>query len=159
MRPIINTIKHIVQVPVVTVASGFVGHQAIANAVDAPAVANTSDVNIGSKITAVYVELWVHGDISEATVVCTITKRVAGIAAATFTQMNNLMAWDNRPNILQIHQGLLPTSGNVVPVFREWIKIPKGKQKMRIGDKLTISVAATGTEVHFCGFFVYKEQQ
>ncbi len=155
----INSIKHYVQVPIVTVTNGTTSARAIANAVVAPAVGTTDEVNIGSVIKAIYVEIWVDGDISEATVVATIVKRVAGSVAPTFTNMNNLMAYENKANVLQVHQGLTPAGDNIIPVFREWIKIPKGKQRMAVGDKLTLSIAATGTEVHYCGFFTYKEYQ
>ncbi len=159
MRPIINSIKHYVQVTVTTVVSGAEASVAIANAAVAPAVSATSDVNIGSLIKAVYVEIWADGDVTEATFNCIISKRPSGVAAPTNAQMNNLMAWDNKNNILVNHQGLPPAGDNVIPVFREWIKIPRGKQRMSVGDKLTLTVAATGTEIHFCGFFTYKEYQ
>ncbi len=159
VRPVINSIKHYVQVPIVTVASGATATQGIANAAAAPANTATSDVNIGCLIKAVYAEIWVDGDTSEATVVAIITKRLSGAGAPTFTNMNNLMSWNNKANVFEVHQGLLPDSGNVLPVFRGWIKIPRGKQRFAQGDKLSFALAATGTEVHFCGFFVYKEYQ
>ncbi len=159
MRAVINSIKHYVQIPVTTIASGAVAARAIANAVAAPATGTTDEVNIGSIVKAVYVEIWADGDITEATIVAAIEKRKAGSAAPTFTNMNNLMAYDNKANVLQVHQGLPPAGDNIVPLFREWIKIPRGKQRMAQGDKLTLSIAATGTEIHFCGFFTYKEYQ
>ncbi len=159
MRPIINSIKHYVQFPVTTIASGAAAHSGLANAAAAPAVTNTNDVNIGSLVKAIYVEIWVDADTSEATVVAIISKRPADSSAPTFTEMNNLMSWPNKKNILQTHQGLPPASDNVVPIFREWIKIPKGKQRMGQGVKITLSIAATGSETHFCGFCTYKEYQ
>ncbi len=159
MRPIINSIKHYVQFPVTTIASGAAAHSGLANATVAPAVSTTNAVNIGSLVKAIYVEMWVDGDITEATVVAIISKRPADVAAPTFTEMNNLMSWSNKKNILQTHQGLPPAGDNILPIFREWIKIPKGKQRMGQDDKITLSIAATGTEIHFCGFCTYKEYQ
>ncbi len=159
MRPIIKSIKHIVQFTAQTVASGAVSSQGIANAESAPAVSNTFDVNIGCNIKAVYAEIWLDGDSSEFNYTAVIVKRPAGIAAPTLSQMATLMAYNNKNNILEMHQALPPDNGNIIPLFRGWIKIPKGKQRFAQGDKLTFTIAAVGTEIHYCGFFIYKEYQ
>ncbi len=69
--------------------------------------------------------------------------------------------YDNKKNILFTAQGLLtPNDGGQVPVLRGWYKIPKGKQRFGLKDKLSVAVRnnnATAIDINFCGLAIYKE--
>ena len=87
----------------------------------------------------------------------TIEKNAAGAANMTAAQSVALHAYPNKKNILYTTQGLSAGSvSNPQPVVRQWIKIPKGKQRFGLGDRLTINILATATNLQFCGQFIYK---
>ncbi len=160
MRPIIHTIKHYSHTAVVVVASGSLNQITIANAiVKGAARTNAFDVEEGSIIKAVYLEYWISGVTLDKTATWVFLKRPAGVTSPTFAQMANLGSYPNKKNIFSSGQGLAPTGGNILPVFKEWFKIPKGKQRMGLGDILQINVAAVGTNVNVCGLTTYKEQE
>ncbi len=79
----------------------------------------------------------------------------------TTAQMAALHDYDNKKNILFTSQALSPIDESMmIPVMRGWYKIPKGKQRMGLGDQLKISIRnnnATAIDVNFCGLVIYKE--
>ncbi len=155
MKATINSDKHYFQTPVVQVASGT---RLNINVVTVDnALVNASDVRVGAVVKAVYLEYWVDGDTASKTVQAMFQKRPSGVDNISYAEMQNLGAYDNKKNILEHHEGLAPSGGNVLPLFRGWMSIPKGKQRMGLGDNLTVSVAATATDVNLCGFATFKE--
>ena len=117
----------------------------------------TSDVEEGAVVKAVYLEYWINGKMDDGTAQIIIYKRPAGVAGPTNAEMSNLAAYANKKNIFEMHQGLAPAGGNVVPMFRHWIKIPKGKQRFGLGDLLDVKISAVGSDLQICGFCTYKE--
>ncbi len=161
MRPIIVTEKHIVQSTIATVAAGAITKRNIVTAVAVAAKDTPGEVDVGSRVSAVYVEFWIN---SNAAVMgsCNITleKLVAGGTAMTFTQSNNLSTYPNKKNILYITQGLSPSeSANPRLGIGGWFKIPKGKQRFGLGDILTVNFSAITGGIELCGFAVFKEQK
>ncbi len=160
MRQIINSVKHIVQLPVIGIASGAVGNFLIVKTVvKGAARAATSTVEEGCIIKAIYIELWVKADNPNFTVTTAVYKRPANVAAPTFTDMSNLQAYPNKKNIFEIHQGLAPSGDQTLAIFRHWIKIPKGKQRFGVDDKIEVQTAFTGSAGDLCGFATYKEYE
>ncbi len=112
---------------------------------------------------ACYVEFWVSQD--SASVVGSYTvillKDPGGNAVPTTGNLAALHDYDNKKNILFTAQGLLtPNDGGQVPVLRGWYKIPKGKQRMGLGDTMRITIRnnnATAIDINFCGLVIYKE--
>ncbi len=153
----IHSTKHIVQVPIAAVASGAVANVTIANVVAAPDSTVASDITEGCVIKAVYVEMWYSGLLEDFTTIGIVFKRVAGSGAPSAANMDALHNFPNKKNIFQTFQGLNPANGNMQNMFKGWIKIPKGKQRMGQGDRLHFAIKATGTQTAFCGFFIYKE--
>ncbi len=88
----------------------------------------------------------------------TIEKAVSGIIAPTFTNMTTLDSYANKKNVLFTTQGILgENSANPTPVFRGWIKIPRGKQRFGLDDRLRLNIAAIGAaDIIGCGLTVYK---
>ncbi len=157
MQPTINSVKHYVHIPVINIASGAVQSIQLVKTVTAPATAASSEVREGAVVKAIYVELWASADAVDLTLNALIMKDVAGAALPSFTEMNNLGSYSQKKNVFEFHQGLGPSGGNIIPLFRGWIKIPRGKQRFGGDDFIFIMVSSTGTTIHVCGFATYKE--
>ncbi len=155
MKATINSEKHYVQFPVQSTTSGTRDNLELID-VDNQ-LTNVNDVRVGAIVKAVYVELWADSDTASITGVFTIQKQPSDVQSPTFTEMQNLSTYPNKKNILITHQGLMPSSGNIIPIFREWILIPKGKQRFGLGDRIQVTIAAVGATIKVCGFCLFKE--
>ncbi len=161
MRPVINTEKHIVQQSLGSVAGGAITPFVIALALQTPVAATATNVREGSKISAVYVEMWYNtDDATNGTCITTLEKRSSGLVAMTAAQSASLDSYPNKKNILHTFQGLVPGLTNTYPMatIKGWIKIPKGKQRFGIGDTLVLNIHGQSNGGNFCGFAIYKEQ-
>ncbi len=158
----INSIKHYVQFTNATLAGGAATGRQIANAVVAPATGTSSEVNEGSIIKAVFIEIWMLSDAvtgDESTFTFILEKRPSNAPALTFTNSQNLNAYPNKKNILYVTQGIIGAAidgQGSVPIVRQFFLIPKGKQRMGVGDDIVITMAAVG-DMSLCGFSTYKE--
>jgi len=158
MRPVIDSEKRIVQITLSAV-TGFA--QASVNIVDAKQSITATDpreVSIGTVVKAVYLELWLLGSGQQPnTSSVWFYKLPSGTGVPTAGQLADMNGWDNKNNILEAHMGLVGDANtNPTPFFRGWIKIPKGKQRMSIGDKIGFSILAITEDVQFCGIAIYK---
>ncbi len=161
MKPIISSRKHIVQHTQFTVASASVVTHIPISAVETSAVNASHEVIEGTVVKAVYIERWLFTSEDTgvgASFVFIVEKQPADAPDATFTNMGLLDSYPNKKNILFTSQGLLGlASTNPTPVLRDWIKIPKGKQRFGLGDKLKITIAAIGAnDVIGCGLVIFK---
>ncbi len=161
VRPTINSEKHYVAQSLDTVDDNTIKSRAIASAAVNPST--QQQVRVGSSIKALYIELWLLAASSQPVFqITTIEKIVAGADTMTTEQASNLHTYPNKKNILFTTQGLVgDANSNPIPVLRQWIKIPKGKQRMGLGDTFYINVAARGeaggNNLEMCGMFIYKE--
>ncbi len=157
VRATINSEKHIAQVSFLNAAVGTPRNLQMAIATVAPTT--PEQVRVGSVVKAVYVEMWFLGEgAANGTSICILEKVVAGQAAATAAQLINLHDYPNKKNILFTHQGLTSfQAANATPVMRGWYKIPKGKQRMGLGDTIQLTVLSQVDGFNLCGVFVYKE--
>ncbi len=162
MRPVIKSRKHIFQISQGTVAQALTVHQTLVEAKEATSLA-PGDVEEGAIVKACYIEFWVSQDSASIVGSYTIAlyKDPGGAHAATTTNMAALHDYKNKKNILFTAQGLLtPNDGGQVPVLRTWYKIPKGKQRFGLGDRLLLTIRnnnATSIDINFCGVAIYKE--
>ncbi len=163
MRAVIKTKKHIFQISQGTVAQNAVVVTTLINATEA--TGTTPDVvEEGAIVKACYIEFWVSQDSASVVGSYTIVllKVPGGATGPSFAEMGALHDYNNKKNILFTGQGLLtPNDGGQVPVLRTWYKIPKGKQRFGLGDKLKLVVrnnAVTAININFCGLAIYKEQ-
>ncbi len=159
VRPMVHSVKHFAQFSLANVALGGVAAKTIAVSVERPDANLTNEVVEGSTIKAVYLELWVTGDDAvTSSAIFAVLKRPSGTAAISAAEFAALGDYDNKKNILETHQGILPANtSNPLNIFRHWIKIPKGKQRMGLGDILSVEIFAQTDGVQFCGFATYKE--
>ncbi len=159
VKPMVHSIKHVVQFTLASVAFGVAAAKTIAIAVAAPDRNLSTEVLEGSTVKAVYLELWQQSDdATTSSAVNIVEKRPGGHAAATAAEMAALFSYDNKKNVLETHQGLVPSNlQNPVNVYRHWIKIPKGKQRQGLGDIISTSLLAQSDGLNFCGMAVFKE--
>ncbi len=160
VRPVVHSTKHYVQTSLATVAAGTILSVTASNGVAVQNKDNSQEVEEGSTVKALYVELWVRsGEITPGTFIFIIEKRPAGHAAPSTAEMAALHDYDNKRNVLYTTQGLTnDANADAIAVYRAWIKIPKGKQRQGLGDRLAWSIFAQGAiDLHVCGFMTYKE--
>jgi len=159
----INSIKHFVQRPNTSVLTGTITNFVIVDAVAAPANTFIQDVIQGSIIKAIHHELWIAngGPTNQTTqVVITVEKKIAGSPVMTFAQSLNLSGYLNKKNILHTFQGILAPNidgANPIQPLPGWILIPKGKQRMGLGDQIVINISSVTQAIQTCGMFIYKE--
>ncbi len=159
MRPPINSEKHIVQVTPTTVAAAAIGKILVLDAKQLPDVTLVaSDVRAGAVVKAVYLEFWATSDDStQSSLIWCFYKKPQGAANMTFAQLNALHTFDGKNKVLLTGQGLVSASGGLpTPIFRGWVKIPKGMQRMANGDQLNVNVAGIANGGTFCGLAIFK---
>ncbi len=158
----IMAIKHYVHQTILSIVSGNIANIVIVDAAVAPANVASNDVLEGSVIKAVYIEMWYAASgatTTESSFTMTVEKISSNGPAMTFTNSSNLGAYLNKKNILYSTQGVLGTvlDGNQSqPLLRQFILIPKGKQRFGAGDRLAVNVSSVGNS-EICGLFTYKE--
>ncbi len=162
LAPIVSK-KHFVPQTNTIIASGAILNVPVIEAVIAPAVANSRSVIEGATIKAVFLEYWMRGNDSLGNAsqqIFTVEKVPAGATSMTAGQSLALQSYPNKKNILFTSQGILGDLETVpVPILRQWIKIPKGKQRFGLGDELIINFASGGGAFRVCGMAIYKEYQ
>ncbi len=160
MKPIVHSKKHLVQQTRSQTATVSTSTLNIASALAIQNVDAVDEVVEGSNIKAVFVEMWLLDSSNDGSFVVGLYKAPSGVGPPTFTQTQALNNWANKKNLLYMTQGLSPNNGvgNPVPIIRQWFKIPKGKQRFGLGDKLQLFIANPGlNNLEFCGHFIYKE--
>ncbi len=158
----INSIKHYVQRSNAAFASNAINNNVIVDAVSEDR-ANTFDVLQGAVVKAIFFQYWLHNDgasgaDTQATFV--IEKVPSGQTAITAAQLSNIQAYDNKKNILYTWQGVFGAAVDgspVVQIANGWQMIPKGKQRMGLGDRIVASFVSVGESCRICGFTTYKE--
>ncbi len=160
MRQIIHSVKHYVQYPIDQITTGTVQSINLVTGVESTVANAANEVEEGALVKAIYVELWLQNQSNLGESIVTVTKDTKSGAGPNFAQSAALFTYSNKKNIFFTHQGLTSNDGigNPVPILREWIKIPKGKQRMGLGDTIVITIAnVSANNLNRCGFSVYKE--
>ncbi len=155
------TIKHMLNLENAQIASGAIRQHELVQAVAQTAVTNAQDVVEGSLVKTIYIEQWIKSfaNAGEDTKFQAVLEKVpAGAASITFAQMNSLMGYVNKKNILFTSQGVIgDLTTQSLPIMREWYKIPKGKQRFGLGDVLSLTISATAAVIQNCGLSIFKE--
>ena len=161
VRPMVHSTKHYVQQSIGTSVVGTPTNTNLVESVDVAAKNTVSEVEEGSSVKAVYVELWVRSAAtSAASFVFVILKRPSALGNPTVGEMAALGDYTNKKNVLYVCQGLTnDVDSTALAVYKGWVKIPKSKQRFGLGDKLSWHLSAIGQSLNFCGFATYKEYQ
>ncbi len=161
MKAIISSRKHIVQTSLTVIEEQTRTSILLVNAIEAQA-SIPNEVVVGAVVKAVYIELWLLGESSQPCTATWMLEKVQNSAgSASQAEMQALDTYTNKRNILKMGQGIIGDSNsNPIPVIREWIKIPKGKQRFALADQLRFNVSCIGEAsngLEICGFALYKE--
>ncbi len=161
MKAPIHSKKHIVQIGLSNVTPAGVLTTVVSQSLEG-ASTTPSIIEEGALVKAVWCEVWLQ-DTSASThgsFTAIFYKNPGGNANALTADLASLHDYDNKKNILYTTQGIAPTTDSgVLPIMRQWIKIPKGKQRMGLKDKLNFTIRnnnGTG-DIDICGHFQYKE--
>ena len=159
VRPVVHSIKHYTQFSIFTVTGGAAVSKSVVSAVAPEDVNDADEVVEGSLVKAVYLELWVRSATTTGSSgQMVFFKKQAGQADPSTTNMAALHDWTNKKNIFYTTMGLFnDVDADAVVAFKGWIKIPKGKQRMGLGDFLNFTFFAPTIDLHVCGFATYKE--
>ncbi len=161
MRPIVTSVKHYVQVTLSSVSNGAVNIEFIAVAKDLQAVDDPNEVVEGSVVKAIYVEFWIQqSSTAVGSFVAGVYKNPGGENTLTTAEAIALHDWNNKKNVFYTTMGLSPGNEEQIHnVVRGWIKIPKGKQRMGLGDQLNFFLRNNNAteDINYCGFATYKE--
>ncbi len=158
VKATINSEKHLVQFSLGAIAAGTVSTHDLIVAENTPAA--REDVRVGAIVKAIHCEMWFRGgdDTAGGSYVAIIVKMNGSIANPNTTQMAALHDWNNKKNILWTSQGLINDDSSVAtPINNWWLKIPKGKQRMALGDRLVLYIYAQTGITDRCGTYIYKE--
>ncbi len=159
MRAPIVSRKHIIQHTQFAIASATVTTNVELEGVVQTDVNTATEVTEGTVVKAIYLELWLLSTTANAaSFVMMLEKSGSFNSAPSFSNMTTLHDYENKKNILYTTQGLLADqTGNPTPVIRQWIKVPKGKQRFGLHDELRVNIACIGADnMEGCGLAIYK---
>ncbi len=161
LRPI-HSIKHIVdsQGGIVAATKTKV---TLAHAVDAPVLANTTEVETGSRITSMFVNIQVIGTGAGGVlnnIYAIFYKNPGGnIAGGSVPNGNVTGADDFKRQIFHTEMLMLSSSSDDIPqaLFKGVLRIPRVFHNMRINDDIELQLFAPGDTSNYCVQCIYKE--
>lgn len=158
MKSPIHSVKQYNQYTPTTVALGAISNLTIVEGVNVTAANAVNECPEGALVKQVYLEFWITSDdATQGSVVASLEKIPASATAMTYAQSIALGTYPNKKNVLYTTQGLTPPNvQSGIPFVRGWFKIPKGKQRIGLGDKLVFNISGISNGANFCGFFLYK---
>ncbi len=159
VRPMVHSSKHYVQNSIETITAGTVLTKTFIAAVAVDQKNDVFEVEEGASVKAVYVEEWWRaGSLTGTSGQAIIYKSEGDTSAPSAAEIAALGDWDNKKNILYTTMGLINDQDSLaMPIYKGWLKIPKGKQRFGLNDKLRMSVFVTAIDGQLCGFSTYKE--
>ncbi len=160
MKAPINSTKHYVQVTLSSVSGVGVDNQVLVDGVNVTGANLAHEVIEGAEIKAVYVEFWLQNSASTlGSFTVALLKTVGSQGLPSSGEILDLFTYEGKKNVLYTSQGLSPGNTTaLIPVIRQWVKIPKGKRRFGLGDRLCFSIRNNTTDdLNYCGFAVYKE--
>ncbi len=158
LRPKVHTEKHTVQFSLDTTTSGTLETKTLISAVAAPST--TAEVREGSTVNAVFIEMWIQtDDAALGSSIVSLERLPGGVPIMTAANSAAMNAYNNKKNVLHVQMGLTPNNVTYpMAALKGWFKIPKGKQRFGLGDRLNINLHAQSNGLNTCGFATYKEQ-
>ncbi len=160
VRPVVHSVKHYAQTPINQIATGVREINTVVTAVERTTANTATEVPEGAIIKAVYFEMWLQNQGNLGEFILTISKDPEGATGPTFNEHATLFFYTNKKNILYTSQGLTPNDAISGPinVLRQWVKIPKSKQRFGLGDGIHLNISnVSSNDLNRCGFTTYKE--
>ncbi len=160
MKTPIHSRKHIVQLPFNQISTGAREANTLITSVERTVANTATEVIEGAIIKAVFVEMWLQNSANDGHQIVMLEKTIASSAPASFASMAALDAYNNKKNVLFIHEGLSSNDGvgNPQAIMNGWFKIPKSKQRFGLGDGLSLNISnPSSNNLNRCGKVIYKE--
>jgi len=157
MRTPIQSVKHIQTFVGVEVVAANTNQLTLLTSVQ-DYTGNANQVPVGAVVKAVYIELWCAASGNTQGNLNLNFEKLSG-TSSTMNHADALALNDyaNKNNVLYITQGLTPdTNANPVPFMRGWFKVPKGMQRMALGNKLVVNMSALVENFNLCGLVIFK---
>ncbi len=157
LRPV-HSIKHVVDKQG-GITAGTTQGEFLINAVDAPVLANTNEVETGSTVSSIYLNVSVYAttEAALANVYLNVYKDPGG-SLGVITP-NTVGSSDEKKFVIHQEMRMLGGSTTEIPVvvFKGVIKIPRGYKRFGINDLLVIRILAPGVNIDYCVQCIYKE--
>ncbi len=155
----VHSTKHVISVTPINVSATSITVQPIIEAVAVVDKNIALEVEEGATIKAVFIEAWITSNGSaQSSAVVSIEKQIGGSGDMVYGESVALTSYPNKKNIFYVTEGLTPpNTQNPVPFIRNWLKIPKGKQRFGLGDKLVLNFSGIVGGNTLCGLFIFKE--
>ncbi len=160
MRPVIHSQKHYRQMSLSTVTTVTRNSEVLVEAKEGTTASAVDEIIEGALVKAIFIELWTLNSGNDGSEVITLDKVNGQAVLMSFADTSALGNYKNKKNILWSHQGLTSNDGVTGPylVIRDWIKIPKSKQRFGLGDRLVLTISNPSANVlTYCGLSTYKE--
>ncbi len=159
IRPV-HRIKHIVDNSA-TLAAATNLLVDLVKTVDAPVLGNTTEVETGSKVNGIYLNVQVASNETDAGAIPNIYMAVLKNPMGDFTSINPSTLGDDDRKKYIIHQEMIMVNnlagGNPRTLFSGVIAIPRGYRRNGPNDKLQIALFSTAVNFIFCIQCIYKE--
>ena len=157
MRPI-HRIKHVVDVQGAT-GVGVALENALISTADNPVIANTTEVETGSKVNGIYlvVEAYATSAAALSNLYLTVFKNPGN--NLTMPEPNVIGASDNKRFVIHQEMVMLQqvAEGNPRTLFKGVIVIPRGYRRFGPDDRLTMELLSPGVTTFWCMQCHYKE--
>ncbi len=157
LRPV-NRIKHVFDKQGALVA-GTTVFEVLVKGVENPTLAGVVDVEMGSTVNGIYLDVEAHAITSAAlpNLYMAVYKNPGGNLAAIAP--NTVGANDNKRFV--IHQEMImfqkQDDSNPRTLFKGVIAIPRGYRRFAMNDTLLLALLAPGVNVNYCVQAHYKE--
>ncbi len=160
LRPI-HRIKHVVDATATLTTPGTQLNTVLVNTKDAPVLANTNEVETGSKVNGIYLKVEVSCLTTEALAISNVYMLIMKNPGGNIVvpTANAVGANDNKRFV--IHQEMVmlnnATAGNPRILFNGVIAIPKGYRRFAPNDQLYVGIVAPAVDIALCIQCHYKE--
>ncbi len=160
VRAMVHSTKHYVQTSISSIVGGAAANVTVLDAVNVVDKNSLTEVEEGSTVKAIYFEHWLKAGAASnvASFIAMIYKAPGGVTTFSFGNVAAIGNVDNKKNIFYTTQGLMNTEGgSATNIIKGWIKIPKSKQRMGLGDRIILVISAPSIDLDHCGFATFKE--
>ncbi len=157
IRPV-HRIKHVVDAQGGIVLDNLAETRVI-EAVDAPVVTSTRQVETGSTINGIFLKVEVYATTAGALSNAYLAVFKNPGDNLTFPKPNVIGSDDNKKYVIHQEMVMLERSvnGNPRTLFSGVIAIPRGYRRFGINDTLRVSVFSPGVNLDFCIQCIFKE--
>ncbi len=160
LRPV-HRIKHVVDFTA-TLAKNTALNQNIIQSVDAPVLANTTEVETGSKVNGIFLVVEVASNETEVVgaipnVYMAVRKNPGGNIASFLPNLvgsNDNKRWVIHQEMIMIENS---KGGNPRTLYKGVIVLPRSYKRFGPDDKLQVSILCPAIDIALCGQVHYKE--